>query len=145
MRFRQCAAYFQFLADRKATVRSDNLQQVDASGSTAANRDEVQYLSEVDAALAMHQFGQFFLRIRYFPAVEVCCFLIVVVQYLAEDFLVGCIAECFGCGTYPFLRLFFLCEVREGCFAAVAQGSQVGVGNRFPAMLELLGDASATF
>ena len=57
MCFGQGPAYLQLLADGKGPVRPDNLQHFDAAGSAAANRNQVQYLAEIDAAFAMDQFG----------------------------------------------------------------------------------------
>ena len=57
MCFGQGPAYLQFLADGKGPARPDDLQHLDAAGSAAADRNQVQDLAEVDTAFAMDQFG----------------------------------------------------------------------------------------
>ena len=84
--------------------------------------------------------------IGHFPTVEVGGFLVVVVEHLREDLLVGGVAEGVRGGAYPAVGFGFLRQVGEVgmCFAVPLLG-KIGVFHIFPAILELLEGTAAAF
>ena len=84
--------------------------------------------------------------IFHFPAIEVRSLLVIVIEYLREDFLVGGVAECFGGGTNPAVRFDFLRQIGQcGVRFAVSLLGKIGVFDVFPAVLELLESTAAAF
>ena len=103
-------------------------------------------MSVVDARTLLYQPGEFFLAVFHFPAVEVRSLLVVVVEHLREDSLVGGVAESFGGGADPAVGFGFLRQIGQcGVRFAVSLFGQIGVSGVFPAVLELLEGTAAAF
>lgn len=78
--FREDASDFQFLADNHCLVGSDNFQFTDASGLSPFNRYQIDDLTIITSGVPVDQSGKFFLSVMFFPPIEVCCFVVVIVQ-----------------------------------------------------------------
>ena len=152
VRGRKRAPYHQFLADDARLLRAHNLQLPDASAGAAGYGDEVDDLPVVHSRAALDEGRKLLLRVFYPPAVEVSRFLVVVVEHLLQDALVGGVAEGIGRGANPAFGFGLHGEVGQvGSghrrialrHAPVALFAQVGLGRVFPTVLKLLERAAA--
>ncbi len=95
------AADFQFLANRERGLHALNAQ----AGDSAALAPLLGHKVKDGAKVLVHHTGnqppQLLLAVFHLPAVEVRGLLIVVVEHLAEDSPLPCVAEALGMRAYP--------------------------------------------
>ena len=100
------AAYLQFLAYGEGALRAHYGEAADAPAASALHGSELYYVAEVDVEVLFEQPCQFLLRVFHVPAVEVGCFLVVVVEHLRQNLRVGGVAERLWRGAYPSVEVF---------------------------------------
>lgn len=106
VRRRQRAAYFEFLADDAGLLGADNLQAVKTARRATRHGYQVDDVAIVLAAALAHKTRQLDLVILHRPSVEVGGLLVVAVEHLREDMLVGGVAECGWRRKYPLSGIF---------------------------------------
>ena len=145
MRLGERAADLQLLTDDICAPTADDPESHDAPRSAALDGLQVEDSAEVDAALAADQVGKLVLRVLHRPAIEVGRLEVVVVEHLAEDALVRGVTESLGGGADPAIGFGLVRQVgHRGVWrATVAQGDEITVMNRLPAVLEALRNAAA--
>ena len=113
MRIAQGTADFQFLTDGEGLLGSDNLQFADAAAHSSFHRLHIEDGTEVHLQLVGDKLLQLLLGQGYLPAIEIHGFLVVIVQYLREDFLILRVAESRRIEADPLLSLILIRQIRK--------------------------------
>ena len=112
------ATDFEFLADGEGLLRTYNLEFPDTAALTTLQRNEVDDFAKIILQLAIDELGELLAGVGDFPTVEIDGFLIVIVEHLRENLLVGSAA------------------------VRIVETNQIRFGRIFPAILELFGFAA---
>ena len=104
-------AYFEFLPYGKRPFFTHYFKLAKPATLTSFNRNKVNNLSKVNAKLAVDKLRKLRLGIVYTPAIEVGCFLIIVVQHLRENVFIRCVAEAVGRSANPFFGIGLYCQI----------------------------------
>ena len=151
MALAQYASYLQFLADDERLFRTDDLQSGYSAALAALQRHEINNRSQVHFQVVRDEFRQFRLCVLHLPAVEVGCFLVIIVQHLRQYLIVVGIAERLGTTANPALCLRFVSEIElwearfRNLLLAVSHSRKITLRRVFPAILELFGLSAAAF
>ena len=94
----------------------------------------------------MNQFREFLLGVADSPTVKVCCFLVIIIQYLTQHLFVMGVAKGRRRSTYPFIGFHFFCQVGKSRFCfTIPLTDKIGMLYILPAVLEFFESAAATF
>ena len=92
MRVGECTAYLEFLTDGERLLGAHDFQSAYSSALSAFQWYEVDDVAKVILDFLGYQSRQFLLGIFHSPAIEIRCFLVVVVEHLREHLFVGGVA-----------------------------------------------------
>ena len=85
----------------------------------------------------MNQFREFLLGVADSPTVKVCCFLVIIIQYLTQHLFVMGVAKGRRRSTYPFIGFRFFCQVGKSRFCfTIPLPDKIGMLYILPAVLE---------